>query len=153
MGRIISVNTSPGKGEKKTPAAQVSAVAGLGLADDGHAGNRHRQVSLLAMESIAKIRAAGLAVNPGDFAENITTEGIELYTLPLGTLLAIGSTVILKLSQVGKECHSRCAIFYQVGDCVMPREGIFAEVIRGGTIAAGDAIIVTPPAGVNNETS
>ncbi len=117
-------------------------IEGKGLAEDAHAGFMHRQVSLLAKESIEKIQAKGIDVVFGDFAENLTTEGLVLYELPVGTEMKVGDSVILRVSQIGKECHTRCAIFQQVGDCVMPREGIFAEVITEGEIKVGDEIEV-----------
>jgi len=141
MASLISINVSETKGVKKTPVKQV-AVGPEGLAGDAHAGPWHRMVSLLAEESIDKMRAAGLNVGPGDFAENLTTRGVDLLALPLGTQLRIGSTVLLALTQHGKECHSRCAIYYQAGDCVMPKEGVFAEVVEGGEVAVGDPIEV-----------
>jgi MOSC domain-containing protein YiiM len=141
-GRIEAVSFSQHKGEKKSNMEKGRLVAGRGLEGDAHAGDWHRQVSLLAMESIAKIRERGLAVNPGDFAENITTSGIRLWELTPGTRLGLGKRVLLEVTQIGKECHSRCAIFYQVGDCVMPREGIFARVLRSGTIRPGDPVRV-----------
>ena len=113
-----------------------------GLKDDAHAGFMHRQVSLLAQESINKIKNMGIDVVPGDFAENLTTEGIELPSLPIGTKLLVGDGIILSVTQIGKECHARCAIFQQVGDCVMPREGIFTEVLTEGEIKVGDTIKV-----------
>uniref|UniRef100_UPI00261BA119 MOSC domain-containing protein n=1 Tax=Geobacter sp. TaxID=46610 RepID=UPI00261BA119 len=112
-----------------------------GIVGDAHAGEWHRQVSLLAKESIEKMRAMGLDVDNGDFAENITTEGINLPSLPVGTRLTVGVT-LLEVTQIGKECHTRCAIFYQAGDCVMPKEGIFARVITGGVVRPGDPIAV-----------
>jgi MOSC domain-containing protein YiiM len=139
-GHIVAVSSSRRKGEKKTNTPAGRLLAGKGLEGDAHAGDWHRQVSLLAMESIARIRERGLAVSPGDFAENITTSGIRLWELPVGTQLALAKGVLLEVTQIGKECHSRCAIFHQVGDCVMPREGIFARVLRGGTIRPGDPI-------------
>jgi MOSC domain-containing protein YiiM len=139
-GHIVAVSSSRHKGEKKTNTPAGRLLAGKGLEGDAHAGDWHRQVSLLAMESIARIRERGLAVSPGDFAENITTSGIRLWELPVGTQLALGKGVLLEVTQIGKECHSHCAIFHQVGDCVMPREGIFARVLRGGTIRPGDPI-------------
>jgi MOSC domain-containing protein YiiM len=142
-GRIVAVSSSRHKGEKKSNIATGRLLAGKGLVGDAHAGDWHRQVSLLATESIARIRERGLAVSPGDFAENITTSGIKLWELPLGTQLALGRRVLLEVTQIGKECHSRCAIFHQVGDCVMPREGIFARVLRGGTIRPGDPIRIS----------
>jgi len=114
----------------------------FGLKGDAHAGPWHRQVSLLANESIEKMRAMGLNVGYGDFAENITTEGIDLVHLPIGTKIRIGNSVILHVTQIGKECHERCAIYYQAGDCVMPKEGIFAEVVSQGEVKVGDEIII-----------
>jgi MOSC domain-containing protein YiiM len=140
--KVISVNISDNKGEKKHNIGQCRAVEGHGLDKDGHAGPWHRQVSLLAAESIDKIKKMGLNVKPGDFAENLTTEGIDLPALPIGTQLKIGEKVLMKVTQIGKECHTRCAIYYQVGDCVMPKEGIFAEVIAGGDVQVGDEIEV-----------
>ena len=136
--KIVSINTSANKGEKKKPVEGVRVIEDLGIEGDAHAGFEHRQVSLLAIESIDKIRVRGLEAKPGDFAENITTEGIELVSLPLGTRLRVGDEVELEVTQIGKECHDRCAIFKEVGDCVMPREGIFTRVIRGGSIKQGD---------------
>ncbi len=133
-GKILSVNISDKKGEKKHNIGKCMLLKEKGLADDAHAGFMHRQVSLLGKESVEKIRAKGLDVQYGDFAENLTTEGIILYELPVGTEMKVGDGVILRVSQIGKECHTRCAIFQQVGDCVMPREGIFAEVITEGEI-------------------
>jgi len=141
-GRVEAVSSSRHKGEKKSNMERGRLLADRGLEGDAHAGDWHRQVSLLAMESIAKIRERGLAVNPGDFAENITTSGIRLWELPPGTRLTLGKRVLLEVTQIGKECHSRCAIFHQVGDCVMPREGIFARVLRGGIVRPGDSIRV-----------
>ena len=119
-------------------------IENLGLDGDAHAESGIRQVSLLATESIDKLRAKGLEVNCGDFAENLTTEGIDLPSLPVGTKLRIGSDVLLEITQIGKVCHDRCRIFHEVGDCVMPREGIFARVISSGDAAAGDPITVEP---------
>jgi len=112
-----------------------------GIEGDAHAGNWHRQVSLLAMESIDKMRAKGLKVRPGSFAENITTEGIELYTLPVGTRLRLGGALV-EVTQIGKVCHTKCAIYDLAGDCVMPREGIFVKVLEPGSVATGDAVEV-----------
>ena len=118
-----------------------SEVADGGLVGDAHADcNTHRQVSLLAIESIDKMRALGLKVGPGSFAENLTTEGIELVTLPIGTKLSIGEDVVLEITQIGKECHTPCAIYRQAGTCVMPTEGIFGKVIRSGIVKTGDTI-------------
>jgi MOSC domain-containing protein YiiM len=141
-GKILSVNVSEKKGEKKHDIGQCLLVKDFGLAGDAHGGFEKRQVSLLANESIDKIKAHGIEVGFGDFAENLTTEGIVLHTLSLGTELRIGGNVLLRITQIGKVCHDRCAIFKQVGDCVMPREGIFAEVLTGGEVKKGDVIEV-----------
>ena len=146
-GTVVSVNVSRTKGIRKTPVRACRILAGFGLEGDAHAGDGHRQVSLLALESIGKMKAMGLDVGPGDFAENITTSGIELVVLPVGTILRIGDAR-LEVSQIGKVCHDRCAIFAQAGDCVMPREGIFARVLAGGTIEPGARVEVeTRPGG------
>lgn len=142
-GRIVAVCTSRNKGERKTNVGRAQLVVGQGLEGDAHAGFMHRQVSLLALESIEKMRQKGLTVGPGDFAENLTTAGIDLVSLPIGTRLKIGAAE-LEVSQIGKECHNRCAIYYQAGDCVMPREGIFAVVLTAGEVAVGDKIEVIP---------
>lgn len=139
-GKIISVNISKDKGEKKHNIGKCRLIKDMGLENDAHAGFMHRQVSLLATESIEKMRKMGLDVHPGDFAENLTTEGIDLISLPVGTLLKAGNDIALRVSQIGKECHSRCAIFQQVGDCVMPKEGVFAEVLTEGEAKVGDEI-------------
>lgn len=137
---VMEVCTSLNKGERKKPVASVELVTGHGIAGDAHAGDWHRQVSLLARESIDKMRAMGLDVSAGDFAENITTTGIDLVSLPIGSRLELGGA-LLEVTQIGKECHTRCAIFYQAGDCVMPREGIFARVLKGGAVSAGMPIL------------
>ncbi len=136
---VIAVSISEQKGQRKTPVTAVQLQEGHGIVGDAHAGSWHRQVSLLATESIAKMRAMGLDVDSGDFAENITTRGLDLVNLPIGTRLAVGEA-ILQVTQIGKECHTRCAIYYQAGDCVMPREGIFARVLKGGTISPGSRL-------------
>ena len=142
--KVISVNVSKDKGEKKHNIEKCMLIKDMGLKDDAHAGFMHRQVSLLARESIEKIRKMGIDVVPGDFAENLTTEGIDLPSLPIGTKLLVGNGIVLRVTQIGKECHARCAIFQQVGDCVMPREGIFAEVLTEGEVKIGDTITVEP---------
>ena len=139
--QIVAVCISEKKGERKTPVASVELRTEHGLIGDAHAGDWHRQVSLLAHESIEKMQAMGLDVDSGDFAENLTTKGIELFTLPVGTHLKVGVT-LLEVTQIGKECHTRCNIYYQAGDCVMPKEGIFARVISGGTVQAGDSVLI-----------
>ncbi|HIJ81210.1 MAG TPA: MOSC domain-containing protein [Desulfuromonadales bacterium] len=141
---VLAVCISLKKGERKTPVPSVELVAEHGIAGDAHAGDWHRQVSLLAQESIDKMRNMGLDVSAGDFAENITTSGIELVNLPIGTRFTLGPA-LLEVTQIGKECHTRCAIFYQAGDCVMPKEGIFARVLQGGVVAAGDSLNLAPP--------
>lgn len=140
-GTITAVCISTAKGERKTPTTTAELRPEHGLVGDAHAGPWHRQVSLLARESIEKMRALGLEVSNGDFAENLTTSGIDLLALPIGTRLQAGSAR-LEVTQIGKECHTRCAIYYQAGDCVMPKEGIFARVLSGGTVRPGDEIAV-----------
>jgi MOSC domain-containing protein YiiM len=141
----VAVSISENKGEKKKNIPVGRLIENRGLVQDAHAGDWHRQVSLLDMESIEKIRNQGMAVGPGDFAENITTSGVRLWELPVGTRIRLGAKALVAVTQIGKECHSRCAIFHQVGDCVMPREGIFARVIFGGEIQPGDAIAIIGP--------
>ena len=143
-GQIVAVSVSQRKGIKKSNLPECKLLEDKGLDGDAHAGDWHRQVSLLAMESINKIRGKGLDVSPGDFAENITTSGLKIWELPLGTRLTVGSEALLEVTQIGKECHDRCAIYHQVGDCVMPKEGVFTRVLRGGTVRPGDEIRVLP---------
>ena len=138
-GKIVSVSISKEKGQRKTAVPAAMLRENHGLLGDAHAGGWHRQVSLLALESIAKMQKMGLTVGPGDFAENLTTEGIDLVTLPIGSRLAVGET-ILEITQIGKECHTRCAIYYQAEDCVMPKEGIFAKVLQGGVVRQGETV-------------
>jgi cyclic pyranopterin phosphate synthase len=140
-GTVLSVNVSPSKGERKKPVERVCLRAEHGIEGDGHAGPWHRQVSLLAQESIDTMVAKGLDVGPGDFAENITTRGVDLCSLPLGTRFKIGEALV-ELTQIGKVCHDHCAIYYQAGDCVMPREGIFVRVVEGGAVVPGDRVVV-----------
>ena len=143
-GKIVSLNISEKKGVRKKPVKEVKLKTEYGIEGDAHASSEwHRQVSLLATESIEKMREKGLDVKPGDFAENITTEGIDLLGLPVGTQLTIGEDIKVELTQIGKECHTRCAIYYQAGDCVMPKEGIFVRVLHGGIIREGDPIAVS----------
>lgn len=139
---VLAVSISKTKGVKKENILEGIFIEDLGLKDDAHAGKWHRQVSLLAMESIEKIIAKGLDVAPGDFAENLTTIGIDLPSLPVGTKMKVGDEVLMEVTQIGKKCHSGCAIFEQIGDCVMPREGIFTKVLKGGKIKKGDPIIL-----------
>ena len=140
-GKILAVNISKKKGEKKNNIDCGLFLENLGLENDAHAeADIIRQVSLLSKTSIEKIRAKGLDVNYGDFAENLTIEGIDLPSLPIGTHLKVGKEVLMEVTQIGKICHNRCNIFYTVGDCVMPREGIFAKVLTGGEIKVNDRI-------------
>jgi len=144
VGIIKAVCISSEKGMRKKDVGEGLLVQDHGLKGDAHAGPWHRQVSLLAMESIEKMNAMGLNVGPGDFAENLTTEGIDLVNLPVGTRLRIGPDAIGEVTQIGKVCHNRCAIYHQTGDCVMPREGIFIRVLVGGVVKKGDRIEVIP---------
>ena len=143
VGVVKSVNTSVRKGTRKAPAESgvIELVADYGVAEDAHAGDWHRQVSFLAEESIQVARDHGLDVGYGDFAENITTSGINVKGMPLGTLLKVG-TATVEVSQIGKVCHTRCAIYYLAGDCIFPREGIFGWVVEPGTVRAGDEVKV-----------
>jgi MOSC domain-containing protein YiiM len=128
---------------RKKPVEEAEIRTNYGIEGDAHSSSEwHRQVSLLAIESIKKMQDMGLDVKAGDFAENITTEGIDLVSLPIGTHLQIGQDIIGEVSQIGKECHTRCSIYYQAGDCVMPKEGIFIKIINGGTIRNGDNVTV-----------
>lgn len=138
---VVAVNISKSKGERKTPVPSVHFKEDHGIVNDAHAGDWHRQISLLAKESIDKMRKLGLDVDSGDFAENITTQGLDLVALPVGTHVEIGKTLV-EVTQIGKECHNRCAIYHQAGDCVMPKEGIFAKVLRGGVVLTGDDVRV-----------
>jgi TatD DNase family protein len=141
MGKIIAVCTSPEKGTPKHNVGRAEFVAGHGLQDDAHAGAWHRQVSLLSANKIAEFRARGAEVQDGAFGENLIVEDIDFRSLPVGTVLECGD-VILEMTQIGKECHSHCAIFKVMGDCIMPREGGFARVLRGGFIGVGDEMEV-----------
>jgi MOSC domain-containing protein YiiM len=144
-GTIVSVNTSRKKGQVKTPAASVELIAGKGIAGDAHMGFAHRQVSLLMIEDIEEQRSrleAGAAVplGPGAFAENLTTQGIDLGALAVGDELVVADGIRMRVSQIGKECHTKCAVFHLAGDCIMPVRGIFCEVLAGGMVRAGDPI-------------
>lgn len=141
--KIVSIAVSKKKGTTKTPVAEAFVSKEHGLEGDAHAGPWHRQVSLLASESIDKAREQGLDVGFGDFAENIATVGIDWKTLPVGTRVRLGAQVLLEITQIGKECHNRCAIYYKAGDCIMPREGVFARVLEEGPIRCGDPIEIT----------
>jgi MOSC domain-containing protein YiiM len=138
--KIVAVSISDRKGIPKSNISKGLLIEEFGLSGDAHGGPWHRQLSLLAMESIQKMKDLGLNVHPGSFAENITTEGIVLPELPIGTRLRLGSEALVEVTQIGKECHDRCAIYRLAGDCVMPREGIFVRILKGGSIKAGDPI-------------
>ena len=141
MAKVVAVCKSKEKGTRKKAAAKGILKEDYGLVGDAHADCcTHRQVSLLAMESIDKMRRQGFEVGPGDFAENLTTQGIELFSLPIGTKISIGKDVLLDVTQIGKECHGGCAIRQEIGKCIMPREGIFARVIHSGCVRDGDDI-------------
>ena len=140
--RIESIAISRSKGTTKKPVDEVLLVEELGLEGDAHAGAWHRQVSLLSVESIAKMQNLGIELQPGDFAENLTVEGMDLLSLAPGTHILVGETIELEVTQIGKECHSGCAIQKLVGKCIMPKEGIFARVIRGGIVRPGDRVAI-----------
>ena len=148
MGKIFSINCSAAKGVPKENVLKAVLVKGHGIKDDAHAGTPVRQVSLLDMESVrgqiadAAAKKATVVIRPGVYAENLTTEGVNLSALKIGDLLRVGGTAVLRISKIGKECHSRCAIYHQVGECIMPKKGIFAEVLEGGDIAVGDPIVL-----------
>lgn len=146
MGRIKAVCISEAKGTAKRNVGQCRLIENWGLENDAHAGKWHRQVSLLSYEAAEAFRARGAVVEDGAFGENLLVEGYDFKSLPVGTILRCGEAV-LELSQIGKECHSECEIHRQVGDCIMPREGVFAVVLRGGTVGVGDALTVVPPNG------
>ena len=138
-GKVVAVCVSEKKGTQKTEVPSITLVPDWGIEGDAHAGKWHRQVSLLSVEKIDAFRARGAEVDNGAFGENIIVEGFDLKTLPVGTRFRIGDA-LLELTQIGKECHTHCAIYHQVGDCIMPREGVFTEVIEGGAVKAGDTI-------------
>lgn len=141
MGEVIAVCTSPAKGTQKTDVGEGVFIEEFGIEGDAHAGKWHRQVSLLSYDKIEEFRKKGADVENGAFGENLVVKGIDFASLPIGTLLYCND-VILEITQIGKECHHGCAIFQKMGDCIMPREGVFARVIRGGMIKAGDEMTV-----------
>lgn len=140
--KIVSIAVSKKKSTRKTAVEEALVVENHGIQGDAHAGPWHRQVSFLASESIEKARQRGLDVNFGDFAENIATRGIQWEDLPIGTRIRLGDSVIVEITQIGKTCHNKCAIYYQAGDCIMPREGIFGRVLKGGKIRCGDEALL-----------
>lgn len=141
MGKVIAVCTSDRKGIQKTPQGSIELAVDHGIVGDAHAGNWHRQVSLLSYEKIEAFNEKGANVKDGAFGENIIVSGIDCSALPVGTLIRCGS-VLLEVTQIGKKCHHHCAIYHTVGDCIMPREGIFTKVLENGTIKDGDEINV-----------
>ena len=142
MAQILAICISEKKGQQKHPVPQAELRADHGIVGDAHAGPWHRQVSLLGQESVDKLQGKlkDVTLKPGDFAENILTRGLELYTLPVGTRLRLGDTAVAEVTQIGKACHHGCAIRQAAGDCVMPREGIFVKILVPGTIYPGDSI-------------
>lgn len=143
-GKIVAVCWSEKKGTVKKPVSEGVIKENFGLDGDAHADcTTNRQVSLMSIESIKRMQGLGFPVEVGSFAENLTTEGIELLSRPVGTRISVGKEVLLEITQIGKKCHSGCAIFQQVGQCIMPKEGVFTKVVRGGKVKAGDEIKVT----------
>ena len=138
--KIVSLATSKKKGTPKVPVESVQLIEDHGIEGDAHAGPWHRQVSFLAAESIEEARKRGLKVTFGDFAENVATEGVDWEKIPVGSQLSLGESVQVEVTQKGKVCHNKCAIYYKAGDCIMPREGIFARVLKGGKIRCGESI-------------
>jgi MOSC domain-containing protein YiiM len=143
--KVVSLSISKKKGTRKESIDRAQVLQDHGIEGDAHAGNWHRQISLLSAESIDASRKTGLDVDFGDYAENIATTGVDWKTLPLGTQVTIGDAVLLEITQIGKECLRKCAIFYQAGDCIMPREGVFARVLKEGSIGCGDEIQLDIP--------
>lgn len=140
MKRIVSIAISKKKGTRKTPVEAAEVLTNHGILGDAHAGPWHRQISFLAHEQIQEARERGLQVDFGDFAENVATEGINWKEVPLGTCVKLGEQVIVQITQIGKECHKKCAIYYQAGDCIMPKEGVFGKVLEGGNFRCDDPI-------------
>jgi MOSC domain-containing protein YiiM len=139
-GKIIAVCTSETKGTPKSDVGSGVLQEGFGLVGDAHGGDWHRQVSLLSIEQIRTMQDKGLEVGPGSFAENITTEGFDLGLVKVGDRIRVGRSVVLEVTQIGKECHTRCAIYNTVGECIMPEQGVFTRVVNGGAIKVGDSI-------------
>ena len=145
MGKIIAICTSPKKGTAKQTVEQINIVENFGLEGDAHAGNWHRQVSLLSWQAVAAFKARGALVTHGCFGENFVVDGIDFAALPVGTRIACNDA-LLEVTQIGKECHSHCQIFHTMGECIMPTQGVFAKVLRGGVARTGDAMEVLPQA-------
>jgi len=150
-GRVRAISISKQKGMSKTNVPEADLEAGLGIVGDAHADGGHRQVSLLAAEEIEQLRDKGASVSPGEFAENITTQDLDLRALKVGSRLRIGDGAELVVTQLGKHCHGRCAIFAKLGDCIMPRDGIFARVTASGRIRVGDIIEVADDHGSHTD--
>ena len=138
--KIVSISISKKKGTPKTQVNTALLIANHGVKDDAHAGKWHRQVSFLSSENILKAQEQGLDVTFGDFAENISTSGIDWKTIPVGKKIRLGREAVIEITQIGKICHNKCAIFYKAGDCIMPKEGVFAKVLQEGLIQCGDEI-------------
>ncbi len=141
MGVVKAVCISEKRGTQKFAVPSVKLIENFGIEGDAHAGNWHRQVSLLSFEKIEAFKARGIELKDGAFGENIIVEGFDLKTIPVGTRFEIGDTLV-ELTQIGKECHAHCEIFHKVGDCIMPREGVFVKVLRGGTVKPGDEVTI-----------
>ncbi len=139
-GKIIAVCTSRNKGTPKTDIGSGFLEVGFGLSGDAHGGDWHRQVSLLSAEQIRTMEEKGLDVRPGSFAENMTTQGFDLDSVCVGDRLKIGESAVVEVTQIGKECHTRCAIYHKIGECIMPEQGVFARVIEAGDVKVGDSI-------------
>jgi len=148
--KIVSIAISKKKGTQKKQVKEAVLIKNFGIKGDGHAGPWHRQVSFLSSESIASVRESGLNVTFGDFAENIATKGIDWKSIPIGTRVRLGEFVEVEITQIGKECHNKCAIYYKAGDCIMPKEGIFARVLTGGKIRCGDTVSLDISLKANN---
>jgi MOSC domain-containing protein YiiM len=142
LGKIVAVCVSKKKGTTKTDVCSGIMIEGFGLQGDAHGGDWHRQVSLLGLEHINKMLNKGFDVKPGSFAENLTTEGIVLETSKIGDRIRVGDSVVLEVTQIGKECHTRCAIYNKIGECIMPEKGVFARIVKGGPVSTGDEIEV-----------
>jgi len=142
---IVSIAISKKKGTRKKQVLEADLIKNFGIRGDAHAGPWHRQVSFLSSESIDSARESGLNVTFGDFAENIATKGIDWKNIPIGTRVHLGNLVKVEITQIGKECHNKCAIYYKAGDCIMPREGVFARVLAGGKIRCGDTVLLDIP--------
>lgn len=140
--KIESISLSKKKGTRKVPVEAANLVVNHGVEGDAHAGTWHRQISFLSAENIELTRNQGLDVTFGDFAENVATSGIDWKTVPVGTKVKLGEAAVVEITQIGKECHKKCSIYYQAGDCIMPREGVFARVLKGGEIHCGDVISI-----------